>query len=64
MYAAMEKLTKRQREVVRMKFMEGMSHREISEELGITESSVYKIKMQGIKKLKKVIAKQSKQLLQ
>lgn len=54
LYAAMGKLTERQREVIELYYFKGMTQQEISEELGICQQSVNRIMTQAIKKLKKV----------
>ena len=54
LYAAMGKLTERQREVIELYYFKGMTQQEIAEELGIRQQSVNDFMRQAIKKLKKV----------
>lgn len=53
LYAAMSKLTERQREIIQLYFYKGMNQYEIAEELGIARPVVSKIMTAAIKKLKK-----------
>lgn len=45
-------LTPQTREVVRLRFQERMTYREVAEQLGISEAAVYKHLAQAIRKLK------------
>lgn len=54
LYAAMGKLTERQKEIIELYYFKGMTQQEIAEELGICQQSVNRIMTQAIKKLKKV----------
>lgn len=54
LYAAMNKLTERQSEVIQLYFYKGMTQQEIADELGICQQSVNRIMNQAIKKLKKL----------
>ena len=54
LYAAIGKLTERQREVIELYYFKGMTQQEIAEELGIRQQSVNDFMRQAIKKLKKV----------
>ena len=54
LYAAMGKLTDRQKEVIELYYFKGMTQQEIAEELGIRQQSVNDFMRQAIKKLKKV----------
>lgn len=54
LYAAMGKLTERQREIIELYYFKGMTQQEIADELGICQQSVNRITTQAIKKLKKV----------
>lgn len=54
LYAAMGKLTERQREVIELYYFKGMTQQEIAEELGIRQQSVNDFMRQATKKLKKV----------
>ena len=54
LYAAMGKLTERQKEVIELYYFKGMTQQEIAEELGVCQQSVNRIMTQAVKKLKKV----------
>lgn len=54
LYAAMGKLTERQREVIELYYFKGMTQQEIADELGIGRRSVGNALEGAIKKLKKV----------
>lgn len=53
LYAAMNKLTERQMEVVQLYFYKGMTQQEIADELGICQQSVDRIMKQAVKRLRK-----------
>ena len=57
---AIEGLTERQREVITMRFWEGLTQVEIAEYLSIKQQSVCDIEKQAIKKLGKFIVKLAK----
>ena len=54
LYAAMGKLTERQREIIELYYFKGMTQQEIAEELGIARPVVSKIMKAALKKIKKV----------
>ena len=54
LYAAMGKLTERQREVIELYYFKGMTQQEIAEELGIGRRSVGNALEGAIKKIKKI----------
>ena len=54
LYAAIGKLTERQREVIELYYFKGMTQQEIAEELGIARPVVSKIMKAALKKIKKV----------
>lgn len=53
LYAAMGKLTERQREVIELYYFKGMTQQEIAEELGISKPGVHYALQGALKKLKK-----------
>ena len=53
LYAAMGKLTERQREVVELYYFKGMTQQEIADELGISKPGVHYALQGALKKLKK-----------
>ena len=54
LYAAIGKLTERQKEVIELYYFKGMTQQEIAEELGIGRRSVGNVLEGAIKKIKKV----------
>lgn len=54
LYAAMKKLTERQKEVIELYYFKGMTQQEIADELGIGRRSVGNVLEGAIKKIKKV----------
>lgn len=55
LYEAMNKLGKRQREAIEMRFVKGWNAKEISEEMGISHSSARTHIELGLKKLKQIM---------
>lgn len=53
LYAAIGKLTERQREIIELYYFKGMTQQEIAEELGITQVAVTQCMSRAIKTLKK-----------
>ena len=53
LYAAMKKLTERQKEVIELYYFKGMTQQEIADELGITQVAVTQCMSRAIKTLKK-----------
>ena len=53
LYAAMRKLTERQREVIELYYFKEMTQQEIADELGITQVAVTQCMSRAIKTLKK-----------
>lgn len=54
LYAAMNKLTERQSEVIQLYFYKGMTQQEIADELGISQRAVSYVMSGALKKIKKV----------
>lgn len=57
LYKAIRKLTLRQRQVVRMKFYERKSNKEISEELGLSDARISQLNDQAMAKIRKILKK-------
>lgn len=53
LYAAMGKLTGRQREIIELYYFKGMTQQEIADELGISKPGVHYALQGALKKLKK-----------
>ena len=61
LYEAMDKLTKRQMEVIRLYFYKGMSQQAIAQKLGIGRSAVGNCIEGALKKIKKIFQKSTSQ---
>ena len=61
LYEAMDKLTKRQMEVIRLYFYKGMSQQAIAQKLGIGRRSVGNCIEGALKKIKKIFQKSTSQ---
>jgi RNA polymerase sigma factor (sigma-70 family) len=59
--ALIHQLTPKQQEIIKMIYIDQIKVRAISEELGITEGAVNKQRFNGLKKLRKLIAKKNGQ---